>query len=162
MDKEIQIRRILSSDNNSLAKVIRDTMTEFGVNRPNTVFDDPTTDHLYELFQKKGAMYNIAIMNGKIVGGAGIYPTIGLPEDTCELVKMYLNPEARGQGLGKLLIDKCVEAAMDFGYKNIYLESMPELRKALSVYEKFGFEYLQGPLGNSGHSGCDLWMKKKL
>ena len=49
MKPDIRIRNILLSDNNALAKVIRDTMAEFGVNRPNTVYDDPTTDHLYEL-----------------------------------------------------------------------------------------------------------------
>lgn len=162
MKPEIRIRNILLSDNNALAKVIRETMAEFGVNRPNTVYDDPTTDHLYELFQKKGAMYNIAEVDGMIAGGAGVYPTEGLPESTCELVKMYLKPEARGQGLGRLLIEKCIEQAKELGYKSIYLESMPELKKALNVYAKFGFEYLKGPMGNSGHSGCELWMLKKL
>jgi putative acetyltransferase len=39
---------------------------------------------------------------------------------------------------------------------------MPELKQALSVYEKFGFEYLKGPMGNSGHTGCSLWMLKQL
>ena len=38
---------------------------------------------------------------------------------------------------------------------------MPELKQALSVYEKFGFEYLKGPMGNSGHTGCSLWMLKQ-
>lgn len=162
MKPDIRIRNILPADNNALAKVIRDTMAEFGVNRPNTVYDDPTTDHLYELFQKKGAMYNIAEIDGVIAGGAGVYPTDGLPEATCELVKMYLKPEARGQGLGRLLIEKCISQAKELGYKSIYLESMPELKKALSVYAKFGFEYLKGPMGNSGHSGCELWMLKKI
>lgn len=53
MDSGIHIRKINATDNFALAKVIKDTMTEFGVNLPNTVFDDPTTDHLYELFQKR-------------------------------------------------------------------------------------------------------------
>jgi len=39
---------------------------------------------------------------------------------------------------------------------------MPELRKAVSVYEKFGFTYLTGPMGNTGHFGCDVWMIKEL
>lgn len=162
MTSGINIRNILPSDNTALANVIRETMTEFGVNRKNTVFDDPTTDHLYEVFQKKGSIYNIAELNEKIVGGGGLYPTDGLPDDTCELVKMYLKPEARGLGLGKFLIEKCISQAKELGYKNIYLESMPELKKALTVYAKFGFEYLKGPMGNSGHSGCALWMLKKL
>jgi putative acetyltransferase len=35
---------------------------------------------------------------------------------------------------------------------------MPELTKALGIYEKFGFKYLNGPMGNTGHFGCDKWM----
>jgi putative acetyltransferase len=162
MSQNLKIRNILPTDNSALAKVVKETMAEFGVNRPNTVYFDPTTDKLYELFQKERSVYNVAEIDGKIVGGAGIYPTDALPEDTCELVKMYLKPEARGIGLGKLLIEKCIEQAKELGYKKIYLESMPELKKALTVYAKFGFEYLKGPLGNSGHTGCELWMLKKL
>ena len=39
---------------------------------------------------------------------------------------------------------------------------MPELHMAIGMYEKAGFTYLTGPLGKSGHFGCDLWMIKKL
>ena len=106
MEQAVNIRPIQSSDNNALAKIIRDTMKEFGVNRPHTVFFDPTTDKLFELFQKKRSVYNVATINNEIVGGAGIYPTDGLPDDTCELVKMYLLPKARGMGLGRMLIDR--------------------------------------------------------
>jgi putative acetyltransferase len=155
---EIIIRDIQQSDNPYLAKIVKDTLAEFGANHPNTVYYDPTTDTLFELFQKEKAKYFVAEVDGKIVGGGGIYPTDGLGDDTCELVKMYLLPEARGLGLGKNLIGKCIDAARDNGFKKIYLETMPELKQALNVYAKFGFEYLKGPMGNSGHTGCSLWM----
>jgi putative acetyltransferase len=48
------------------------------------------------------------------------------------------------------------------GYNQVYLESMPELSKAVSIYENVGFEKLNQALGNSGHDGCDIWMLKKL
>lgn len=159
---EIRIRPIQSSDNATLAHIVRSTLAEFGANHPNTVYYDPTTDTLFELFQQEKACYFVAELDGKIVGGGGIYPTDGLPEDTCELVKMYLLPEARGMGLGKTLIQKCLDAAQSNGFKKVYLETMPELKQALSVYEKFRFIYLNGPLGNSGHTGCSLWMIKQL
>ncbi|MCE3283725.1 MAG: family N-acetyltransferase [Chitinophagaceae bacterium] len=159
----VTTRTIRPEDNGPLAKIIRDTLAEFGANRPGTVYYDPTTDHLYEVFHSTpNSIYFIAEQDGMMVGGAGIYPTEALPEATCELVKMYLVPAARGIGLGKLLIGKCLDAAREMGYRQVYLESMPELKKALSVYEKFGFEYLDGPMGNSGHTGCDLWMLKRL
>ena len=137
-------------------------MAEFGVNRPGTVYFDPTTDRLYELFQANGSTYFVAELNGVIVGGGGIYPSDGLPPDTCELVKMWLKPEARGIGLGRELITRCIEAAKGAGYKKMYLETMPELKQALKVYEKFGFKYLDGPMGNTGHYGCDKWMLLNL
>lgn len=156
------IRPISPVDNPVLAKIIRNTLAEFGANHPGTVFYDVTTDALYELFQTKGAVYFVAEINGEIVGGAGIYPTDGLPAHTCELVKMYLLPNARGIGLGKTLIEKCLAYAKESGYRQVYLESMPELRQALKVYEKFGFNYLKAPMGNSGHTGCSLWMLHSL
>lgn len=161
MNKVI-IRNIQSSDNPVLAKIVKGTLAEFGANHPGTVYYDKTTDALFELFQKEGAAYFVAEMNGEIVGGGGIYPTEGLPSDTCELVKMYLLPEGRGSGLGRTLIEKSLAFAKEAGYKNVYLETMPELKQALTVYAKFGFEYLKGPMGNSGHTGCSLWMIRSL
>ena len=158
----VTIRDLQKEDNPALAKVVKDTLAEFGANHPNTVYYDPTTDTLFEVFQTPRSKYFLAELNNKIVGGGGIYPTDGLPPDTCELVKMYLLPEARGLGLGRTLIEKCIEEAAENGFKKIYLETMPELKQALSVYEKFGFEYLKGPMGNSGHTGCSLWMLKDL
>ncbi|AXY78353.1 GNAT family N-acetyltransferase [Paraflavitalea soli] len=158
----VQIRTIEPADNAALAIIIRNTLTEFGANHPGTVYYDSTTDALHTLFQTPGSIYYVAIVNDQLMGGAGIFPSDGLPEGTCELVKMYLLPAARGLGLGKLLIDKALDFAREAGYRQVYLETMPELRKAVSVYEKFGFQYLPGPLGNTGHFGCDIWMLKKL
>jgi putative acetyltransferase len=160
--QNINIRKIQPSDNPHLALIIRNALAEFGANKPGTVFYDDTTDHLYELFQEPGSIYYVAERDGEILGGAGIYPSTGLPEGTCELVKMYLKPATRGLGLGRKLIEQCLEFAKGFRYAQVYIETMPELRKALSVYEKFGFEYLNGPLGNTGHFGCDVWMLKTI
>jgi putative acetyltransferase len=162
MTNTVTIRNIQPQDNPIIARIVKYTLAEFGANKPGTVYYDPTTDHLFELFQKQGAAYFIAELNDKVVGGGGIYPTDGLPADTCELVKMYLLPEARGMNLGRTMIEKCIAYAKNTGYKNIYLETMPELKQALKVYAKFGFEYLKGPMGNSGHTGCSLWMSREI
>jgi putative acetyltransferase len=162
MEDQIVIRPIEPADNIALAKVIRDTLTEFGANKPGTVYFDPTTDALFELFRTPGSIYFVAIINNIIVGGCGIYPTMNLPNGTCELVKLYLDSSARGTGLGKKLLLQSMQWAKQNGYKQVYLESMPELSKAVSIYEKVGFERINQPLGNSGHCGCDIWMTKKL
>ena len=160
--QDYSIRTIEPEDNQALALVVRNTLAEFGANKPGTVYFDPTTDALCEVFQKPRSIYYVVLKDDKIIGGGGIYPTDGLPGDTCELVKMYLLPEARGIGLGKLLIEKCLEFAKEASYENVYLETMPELIIAVPMYEKMGFSYLKAPLGNSGHDGCGIWMTKLL
>lgn len=158
----VTIRDIKATDNPVIASIIRNTLAEFGANHPGTVYYDDSIYTLSDEFKKERSWYFVAEKNGEILGGGGIYPTDGLPPDTCELVKMYLLPQARGLGLGKTLIDKCIGKAREFGYQHIYLETMPELRQALNIYARFGFEYLKGPMGNSGHTGCSLWMIRKI
>ena len=157
-----QIRNILPEDNAALAKIIRDTLAEFGANKPGTVYYDDATDHLSDVFKSEGSIYYVALENRIIVGGAGIYPTNALPEGVCELVKMYLVPAARGKGYARNLMDMCFDFAKSSSYKQIYLESMPELKTAVGIYEKMGFRYLESPMGDSGHFGCDIRMIKAI
>ena len=157
------IREIRQNDNADLAKIIRSSLVEFNANKLGTVYFDESTDHLFELFSKTpGSFYFVAEKDGKILGGAGIFPTSNLPEGVCELVKMYLSPEARGLGLGKKMITLCMNTAKNAGYTKIYLETMPELNQAINVYKKLGFELIDLPMGSSGHCGCDIWMLKTI
>ena len=163
MNPTIHIRPIEPKDNIDLAKVIRGALEEFGANKPGTVYFDPTTDALFELFNNTpGSFYFIALKDHQLVGGAGIFPTENLPEGTCELVKLYLHKDARGTGLGKELLNTAMQWAKENGYTQVYLESMPELSKAVTIYENVGFKRIHQPLGNSGHCGCDIWMIKDL
>jgi putative acetyltransferase len=162
MNYNIQIRPIEQKDNIDIAKVIRGALEEFGANKPGTVYFDPTTDALFELFNTPGSYYYIATIDNKVVGGAGIFPTENLPKGTCELVKLYLHKDSRGTGLGKQLLNTAMQWAKENGYTQVYLESMPELSKAVTIYENVGFQRINQPLGNSGHCGCDIWMVKTL
>ncbi|MBP5999354.1 MAG: GNAT family N-acetyltransferase [Sediminibacterium sp.] len=156
------IRFIEPKDNVALAAVIRAALTEFGANKPGTVYFDPTTDNLSALFETPGSVYYVAEKDNEILGGCGIFHTVGLPDKTCELVKLYLAPGSRGTGLGKALMLKAMAWAKEAGYEQVYLETMPELSNAVTMYEKLGYNRLPKSLGNSGHDGCSIWMLKAL
>lgn len=162
MEKGINIRLIKESDNVELAKVIRTSLEEYGENKPGTVYTDPTTDDLYSLFQAQNSCYFVAEDQGKIIGGCGIFPTKGLPAGYGELVKLYLDKNYRGIGLGKELMEKSFEASKEMNYTHLYLESIPALNQAVYLYEKMGFEKIDHRIGDSGHFACDLWMVKEL
>lgn len=158
----ITLRTIEKDDNVKIAALIRKVFREFGIDRPGTVYFDPTTDDLYTLFQTPRSIYRIALDGSEIIGGCGIFPTPALPDGCAELVKFYLDAGYRGRGIGRMLMDKSIESARELGFRQIYLESMPELGKAISMYEKAGFRSIDHALGNSGHFGCDIWMLKDL
>jgi putative acetyltransferase len=157
-----QIRPIQPADNPAIAATIRNTLTEFGLNLPGTAYYDAATDDMYGSFQLPGSRYHVALLDDQIAGGGGIFPSSGLPEGVCELVKMYLAPIARGHKLGKQLIEACLDFARQAGYRQVYIETMPELEKAVSIYERFGFHHLDSAMGNTGHYGCKIWMLKDL
>ncbi|MGM9477437.1 GNAT family N-acetyltransferase [Pedobacter sp. GSP4] len=154
----VSIRKIEAADNKATAEMIRTILREFKIDKPGTVYTDPTTDDLAALFEQSGSAYWLAEEDGVIIGGCGIYPTAGLPEGCVELVKLYTAASSRGKGIGKLLMEKSIESAQHFGYNEVYLESFPELSTAIYMYEKAGFKKLSAPLGNSGHFACNVWM----
>ncbi|HEY5463917.1 MAG TPA: GNAT family N-acetyltransferase [Hanamia sp.] len=156
------IRKIVEEDNSVMADIIRNSLLEFNAAKPGTVYFDESTDHLSELFNAKRSAYFVLEIHHEIAGGGGYFPTKGLPKNNCELVKMYVSKKFRGKGLGKILLQKCMEEAKKEGYKKMYLESMPELVNAIAMYAKNGFSYIPQPLGNSGHTGCDVWMMRDL
>jgi len=162
MSSELKITQVKHQHNADLARMIRSTFHEHNAPTKGTVFEDPTTDDLYDLFQKEGSVLWVLESNKKAIGCCGIFPTSGLSKDTCELVKFYIAPEARGKGYGRQLMTKSCDWALNYGYEKIYLESLDAFNNAVDLYKKSGFVLLVRPMGDSGHNGCNLWMLKVL
>lgn len=162
MDKKILIRKVRVEDNLHLANMIRGVFEEHGAPKAGTVYSDPTTFQLYKLFSEKRSVLWVAESEGQILGCCGVYPTDGLPDGFVELVKFYLPKTFRGNGIGKTLMEQAVQSALEFGYKNIYLESLPHFSKAINIYEKQGFRIINHSMGNSGHTSCNIWMSREL
>jgi putative acetyltransferase len=160
--ENIVIRKVAVTDNKPLATLIRNVFEEYNAPHQGTVYSDSTTDDLYTLFQQQKSVLWVALFENEIAGCCGIYPTEGLPEDCAELAKFYLLKQARGKGIGKQLMQTCVQSAKEMGYKKLYIESLPAFSQAVSMYEKYGFTRLGKPLANSGHTSCNIWMLKEL
>ncbi len=156
------IREIQQKDNQSIAKIVRDVLMELGAPKVGTAYADVNLDTLFETYQNSKSIYFVIECNNKVIGGAGIGPIENDLESICELQKMYLLPEARGLGLAKKLIDKCLQSAVDFNFEQCYLETMVYMKDAQKLYTKVGFEYLKSPMGNTGHTSCPVWMLKDL
>jgi putative acetyltransferase len=156
------IREIQKEDNEQVAAVIRQVLIELDVPKVGTAYADPQLDSMFEAYTNLKSVYFVVENKGKIVGGAGIMLLENSDSAVCELQKMYFLPEARGIGLGTQLMEKCLYSAAYFGYEKCYLETMPYMITAQTLYKKVGFEYICAPMGNTGHTSCTVWMLKDL
>ena len=157
-----KIRQVCKKDNLNLSNVIRKVLTEIGVPKKGTAYSDPELDFMFETYNKKRSIYYVVENNGKICGGAGIAPLNQADYDICELQKMYFLPSIRGIGLGNEMIEKCLDFALYNKFKYCYIETLPYMKAAQKLYLKKGFCYIDGPIGNTGHTSCNVWLIKKL
>jgi len=156
------IRKIQPDDNPKIAKIIQSSLVEFGLPTVGTAFEDKETMAMYDAYQGDREVYYVLEVDGEVLGGGGIKQLQGSDATICELQKMYFDPRARGKGYGQLFFDTCMQAAVNFEYKQCYLESASSLKAAIHIYEKNGFLHLQGAKGNTGHYSCSVWMLKDL
>jgi putative acetyltransferase len=159
---QIIIREIQQKDNQAIATIVREVLMEMGAPKIGTAYSDPNLYSLFETYQNPKSIYYVVEQDLKIIGGCGIAPLENEADTICELQKMYFLPQARGLGLSAQLMEKCLQSAQDFGFKQCYLETMPYMEAAQKLYRKFGFDYLDAPMGATGHTSCPVWMIKEL
>lgn len=157
MNKVI-LREILPHDNPKVAVVIRKVLEDLGVPKVGTAYADKALDSMYENYDVPGAAYFVIEAGGEIIGCAGIAQLENYEGKVCELQKMYFLETARGKGLGTKMMNLCLDRARQFGYEKCYLETMPYMKAAQKLYLKTGFNYIDGPMGNTGHYSCPVWM----
>jgi len=158
----LQIRPIELADVPALLKIIADSRGEYGIDAKGVPLLEPADHELYANYQRQRTLYFVALQEGEIVGGAGVAPLSGADPLTCELQRMYLRADARGQGIGDALLQRCIAAAKQFLYVRCYLETVTQMRPALEFYGRHGFRDLQAPLGRTGHEHNDRWMMRPL
>ena len=98
------------------------------------VLDDPAG----KLIQQGGAVF-LAMEDDKVIGTAGLAKS---GEGEFELVKMSVAPAYRGQGISKILLEKCLGTARQQGAKRVTLYSNSQLSAALKLYESYGFRFI--------------------
>ncbi|MGJ8735901.1 GNAT family N-acetyltransferase [Zobellia laminariae] len=158
----VKIRNIRKEDNEQVAALIRKVLLDLGAPKVGTAYADVTLDHMFENYDKPRAAYFVVEENETILGCAGIAQLDNSEDNICELQKMYFLEEARGRGIGSEMLQKCLENAKEFNFKEIYLETMPYMKAAQKLYVKMGFEYIDKPLGDTGHYSCPVYMLAKL
>ncbi len=56
-----------------------------------------------------------------------------------EIKRLYVAPDLRGRGLGRMLINRVLSEALELGYERLVLDSLPSMAAARALYESVGF-----------------------
>jgi GNAT superfamily N-acetyltransferase len=74
---------------------------------------------------------------------AGIACMKKIREDVGEIKRMYVRPEYRGQGIGRVLLDALIAEAQQIGYPTLCLDSARFMKAAHSLYRSAGFQEIE-------------------
>ena len=143
----LKYRRITAADDEAIAKIIRTNLEKLHLDIPGTAYYDPELAHLSTYYNSvpEKRCYFIALNEaGHVIGGVGIAEFSGM-KDCAEMQKLYLDDFAKGKGYSKELVSIAENWAKDAGYKQLYLETHSNLKVAMKLYEKLGFQQIEKP-----------------
>jgi putative acetyltransferase len=163
--KKYLLQTIKPQDIDQVARLIRTVMEEYGCVGEGYSYVDPEVDDMFSFYNNGRSEFYVIYDSeneNKILGCGGIAPLKGGNEEICELRKMYFYPELRGQGMGHQMIEKCLEAARNLGYKYCYLETVERMETANYLYQKMGFRRNTEPMGDTGHHVCESYYVRPL
>jgi len=130
------LRFASNEDRNDIEELVFGVLSEYGLKSDPDNTDSDLSDIQNEYFNKGGTFEVLIDENKKIIGSMGLYrinPTI------CEIRKMYLAANVRGQGLGRRLLSHALSKAKELGYSRVELETASVLKEAIALYERYGF-----------------------
>ncbi len=93
----------------------------------------------------------VAERDGEVMGSVFVTPSAGRP-GTAQLRMLYVEPEARGLGIGTSLVAQCIAFSRDAGYQTLRLWTQSVLESARRIYAAQGFEMVESaPHHSFGH-----------
>ena len=103
----------------------------------------------------KGGKIFMALEDGRPVGCVAM---LKMPDGGYEVAKMTVSEGLRGAGLGRKLMQACIDEGARLGATRLYLETNSALAPALGLYRAMGFKELTGC--STEYARCDVWMER--
>lgn len=114
-------------------------------------------EQLASMYAPPGGTLILARSSGRPIGCGAVRR---LSADTCEMKRLYLRPEARGMGLGRLIAERLVLEAKRLGYGRMVLDTLAGMQAARGLYGALGFRatepYYDNPLPGAVYLALDL------
>ncbi|MCY7292878.1 MAG: GNAT family N-acetyltransferase [Ferruginibacter sp.] len=115
------------------------------------------SDPQFHIIDKGGHIY-FAKYRNDIVGTSSL---IKINSEVYELAKMAVTEKYKGLGIGKILLEYCIEKAQELGAVKLILYSNTKLLSAIHLYKKYGFKEVAMP-EHAHYERADVMMEQYL
>lgn len=165
----ITLRPLSENDSTALEQVrqyFRNYAAWLGVDLSYQNFDQEMASLPGAYAAPQGRLF-FAEIDGRPAGCVGVRP-LADSDGLCEMKRLYVAPEARGQGVGATLAMAAIKAAKEIGYKKLMLDTLPNMRMAVKLYRELGFTeapaYYQTPIEGTMFLTLDLenWSEEEV
>ena len=166
---ELLVRNAVASDARALRDIMQRTHaeTDYLLSYPDeqSVDDEQEARLLAETERSDNEVELVAVVDGKIVGSAGV-TAVGSRRKVAHRARFGISvlQEYWGMGIGRVLMDACIDSARRAGYSELELEVVADNERAVSLYRRAGFEeYGRNPRGHrSAASGYQELVHMRL
>jgi ribosomal protein S18 acetylase RimI-like enzyme len=131
----MEIRHIESDDQDRLARFL-ERIPEADRTFFKEDVDDPRSSHVW---MQPGAARTIALEDGEVVGWLAIVPKPGWASHVGE-VRLIVDPDHRGRGIGRTLARRAVLEALDLGLEKMVVEVIAVQEPTIGMFRSLGFE----------------------
>jgi putative acetyltransferase len=149
------LRKATNADGPAIWALISRVLRSYGMITNEQTMEKDLTDIEANYWNRKGAFF--VLLEGKeVIGTAALHHETNT---VCEICRMYLDAQYRGQGLGRRLLEHCMREAGERGFEEMCLKTASVLVEAISLYKRAGFTVVAGAeVGGN----CDLVMRRSL
>jgi putative acetyltransferase len=136
------LRSATNADSSAIKELVFGVLREYGL-QPDPDKTDADLNDIEANYLHSGGGFDVLVdSRGAIIGSVGLYPVDSI---TCELRKMYLSKQVRGQGQGRRVLEHALKRAKEMGFRRMVLETASVLKEATALYRKYGFRPYQTP-----------------
>jgi carbonic anhydrase len=158
MSQFITTRGFDENDRNAVVALLREYWASLGVSPCFQDFDAEVADLPGAYVPPEGQMLLLRdTSDNALVGCVALRPVPGVP-GMCEMKRLYLQPVARGKGLGRHLAVAAMDEARHLGYRRMFLDTLPTLVEAQTLYRSLGFHQV----GTAGSDPVVVLFEREL
>lgn len=118
---------------------------------------DEEVNHLERKYGPPHGRLYLALSDGQAAGCVGLRK---IDARRCEMKRLYVRPAFRGRHIGDRMVRQIIADAKEIGYSSMLLDTLPFLKSAIRMYERYGFQEI--PSYNNSPMDTSIYMELKL